>query len=192
MPKPAPPPPPPPPMQLGILYNNTDVDGVDAGSDRSSRSWHECRDSCANNTHCNAFVFENRSSCSGGVCCHHKGVPLRPVFSVGQLAMLVQLPPESKGWHGPISGTYSDSDCPNVGCHTWKGGSQAEVVNQLKALCDGKKGCNAFNLGGGGGCLRACLPDRLIRYNVSGGGCCSYFRLGPPNNHTPAVLKQSS
>ena len=95
--------------------------------------------------------------------------------------MLVRLPPESPGWHGPIHGTYSDSQCPNIGCHSWKGINQSDVATQLKAVCDGTKGCTAFNVGGGGGCLRACLSDRLIRYNISGGGCCSYFRIGPPS-----------
>jgi hypothetical protein len=167
-------------MQVGILYNNTDIDGVQAGSGGTSKTWEECKASCTKNTHCNAFVFDNRSNCPESECCWHKGLPLKPVYSVGRLAMLVRLPPATSGWHGPIYGTYSDAQCPNVGCHSWKGANQSAVMTNLEALCDGEKGCTAFNVGGGGGCLRACLPDRLIRYNISGGGCCSYFRIGPP------------
>ena len=167
-------------MQLGVLYNNTDIDGVQAGADGTAKTWEECKASCAKSTPCNAFVFDNRSSCPEGACCWHKGLPLKPIWTPGRLAMLLRLPLQTPGWHGPIDGTYSDAQCPNVGCHTWKGINQSEVAKQLQALCDSKKGCTAFNVGGGGGCLRGCLPDRLIRYNVTGGGCCSYFRIGPP------------
>ena len=170
---------PPPPMQVGMLYNNTDIDGVQAGADDTAKTWEECKASCAKSTPCNAFVFDNRSSCPGA-CCWHKGLPLKPVYSVGRLAMLLRLPQQTPGWHGPLHGTYADIQCPNVGCHAWKGINQSEATKQLEALCDSQKGCTAFNLGGGGGCLRACLPDQLIRYNVTGGGCCSYFRIGPP------------
>ena len=190
LPKPPPPPPPtPPPMQLGVLYNNTAIDGVRAGADGTAKTSEECNASCAKSTPCNAFVFDNRSSCPEGACCWHKGLPLKPTWAPGKLAMLVRLPPETPGWHGPIYGTYSDNQCPNVGCHSWKGINQSEVTRQLEALCDSKKGCTAFNLGGGGGCLRGCLPDRLIRYNVTGGGCCSFFRItGPPKLKSDDVV----
>ena len=80
-------------------------------------------------------------------------------------------------WHGPIKADYGDTDCPNMGCH---GGSTAPLsVRQCEALCDQQKGCNAFNHGGYGCCLRACAPGKQIKSNRTGQGCCSYNRGGP-------------
>ena len=178
---PKPPPPPPPPMQLGVLYNNTDVDGNRLGSDGASKTWEECKVSCIKATGCDAFVLDNRSSCPEGACCWHKGLPLKPVFSLGRLAMLVRLPPETPGWHGPVHATYFDDVCPDVGCHTFKNSSVVAAAKKLvEALCDETKGCNAFNAdASSGGCLRACQASAIIRQNGTGGGCCSYFRIGP-------------
>jgi hypothetical protein len=83
-----------------------------------------------------------------------------------------------------VHATYSDSVCLDVGCHTLtygsKGSSVAAAAKKLEALCDKTKGCTAFNADvQGGGCLRACQASAIIRYNVTGAGCCSYFRIGP-------------
>ena len=83
----------------------------------------------------------------------------------------------ANGWHGPINMEYSDEDCPNVGCHgPWKGVTGPEVC---EGICDGLKRCNAMNYANGGCCLRACAPGRQITANKTGGGGCSYYRLGP-------------
>eukprot|EP01050_Picozoa_sp_SAG11_P007229 SAG11_NODE_594_length_8302_cov_1.386810_9_plen_89_part_00 len=75
------------------------------------------------------------------------------------------------GWHGPIDVGYSDEDCPNVGCHAWKGVTTAPEV--CEEICNGLKGCNAMNYAAGGCCLRACAPGKQITANKTGAGGCS-------------------
>ena len=61
-------------------------------------------------------------------------------------------------WVGPVPWIYTDADCPNVGCH------RELSVQQCEVLCDGVRGCDAFNFAPsphvssnlGGCCLRAC------------------------------------
>ena len=185
---PKPPPPPPPPMRPGALYPNTDIDGVQLGSDSAPVTWQGCNASCANTMHCAAFVFDNRTGgthCPEGACCWHKAEPVKPMFSPGRLAMLMPLPVQLPGWYGPIESTYADAQCPNIGCH--KGLKGVPGAAGLEALCDKAAGCTAFNLdASGGGCLRACAPARVTRYNESGMGCCSYYRVGPPKQAAAA------
>lgn len=60
-----------------------------------------------------------------------------------------------------------------MGCH---GGSAAPLsVRQCEALCDQQKGCNAFNFGGGGCCLRSCPPGKQDG-PPHNSGCCAYYR----------------
>lgn len=81
------------------------------------------------------------------------------------------------GWNGPINAQYTDAQCPNVGCHgPWPGVTGPEPC---EAICNGVHGCNAMNFNGGGCCLRACAPGKLITHNTTKGGSTSYYRLGP-------------
>jgi hypothetical protein len=79
-----------------------------------------------------------------------------------------------RGWEGPINAQYSDTDCPNVGCH-----SDELNVGLCESICDGVKGCNALNYQNGGCCLRACAPGKQITKNTTGGHGLSYYRAGP-------------
>jgi len=56
-------------MQVGVMENNTDIDGVRAGSDAAAKSWQECKASCMKAAGCAAFVYDNRTSCPEGACC---------------------------------------------------------------------------------------------------------------------------
>lgn len=76
-------------------------------------------------------------------------------------------------WMGPINHQYSDTDCPNVGCHP------NQKLGICETLCDGLKGCNALNYSPGGCCLRACASDKLLTKNSSSAGGLSYYRVGP-------------
>jgi alpha-galactosidase len=78
------------------------------------------------------------------------------------------------GWAGPINQDYSDTDCPNVGCHSNLN------LGLCESACDGLKGCNAMNFNPSGGCcLRACDPDKLIKKNATSSSGISYYRVGP-------------
>ena len=84
---------------------------------------------------------------------------------------------DAGAWHGPIDVTYSDTDCPNVGCHgPWKGVTGPEVC---ELICDRMTGCNAMNFNGGGCCLRACALGKQITANKTTGNGLSYYRVGP-------------
>lgn len=80
------------------------------------------------------------------------------------MSMLLLLPLSSAGgWMGPISAQYSDSQCPDVGCHgPWRGVTGPEVCEQI---CNSVKGCNAMNFNGGGCCLRACASGKQLTVN---------------------------
>ena len=97
--------------------------------------------------------------------------------------------PRNDTWVGPVNGTYSDTDCPNVGCH---GGATAPLsVKACEALCDEQAGCDAFNFsptasdGRGGCCLRAC-PAGKPSGPPHNGACCGYYRSGTPVPGPPA------
>ena len=86
------------------------------------------------------------------------------------------------GWHGPINVQYSDTECPNVGCH-----SGQLNPGLCESICDGVKGCNALNYDGAnnGCCLRACAQGNLITSNQTGGHGLSYYRAGPAPPPSP-------
>ena len=62
--------------------------------------------------------------------------------------------PATNGWHGPIDVTYSDKDCPNVGCHgPWPGVPPNDPA-PCESICNSVNGCNATVV------AAACVPVR--------------------------------
>jgi hypothetical protein len=74
-------------------------------------------------------------------------------------------------WVGPVNGTYSDAECPNLGCH---GGPKTPVTPaDCEKFCDEKAGCDAYNFSPAGSCcLRSCLTRAPP---PKGGTCCAYY-----------------
>jgi hypothetical protein len=106
----------------------------------------------------------------------------------------------SAGWVGPYQALYTDEDCPNLGCFSQSSDWPYFIPNGTKPTvsicqkmcdyCDGTNpghcpnGCNAFNGGDGGCCLRLCSPDKLTKPSGTGGP--SYRRLDPPAPPKPS------
>lgn len=115
----------------------------------------------------------------------------------------VTAPRVAPGWKGPFTAIYSDADCPNLGCYSksedWPfwipAGTKptVEICEQMCDYCDGSNpghcpnGCNAFNGGDGGCCLRLCTPAALANPTGVGPGG-SYRRVDPaPAPPSPSV-----
>jgi hypothetical protein len=101
---------------------------------------------------------------------------LRGVAATATAAATAVSRASSNEWKGPINVQYSDTDCPNVGCHSGR-----LNAGLCESICDTVTGCNALNFASGGCCLRACATGHLITKNATGAGHgLSYYRNGPP------------
>jgi len=102
------------------------------------------------------------------------------------------------GWQGPQNVFYSDADCPNLGCYAthddWPDfipqgqAPTVDICQRMCDYCDGPHGCplgcNAFNGGNGGCCLRQCSAQALM--NPTGSEGISYRRIDNPSPSPPS------